>query len=66
MIQLTGNGLVASDQDEVARLAETFARVHCVKLERFLDEAILQRLTAAVEHATFVPRVHDEIDPPRD
>lgn len=63
MIQLTASGLVSSDPGEIDRLADAFARVHCVSVRQFLEPAILRRLAAAIEHAPFQPRVH-EIDPP--
>jgi hypothetical protein len=64
MIQLTHRGLVVSRPDALDDLADTFARVHCVLLRGFLEPAILDWLASAIERATFVPRVHDEIDPP--
>lgn len=63
MIQLTRKGLVADDPAVVEALAVTFARVNCVKVEGFLEPALLKWLGPAIDRATFVPRVHD-IEPP--
>lgn len=64
MIQLTRSGLVAPVAGEVDELAGTFAREHCVRLRGFLEPSILSRFAAAIEAGPFVPRVHDELDPP--
>jgi hypothetical protein len=64
MIRLTRKGLVAPDRGEVAALADTFTRAHCVKIERFVEPPLLAWMTSAIARATFVPRVHDDVDPP--
>ena len=64
MIQLTGRGLVISSEDEVGRLAETFAQSHCVKLEGLLEPSLLQFVSRAVETAPFERRVHEGLNPP--
>ena len=54
MIQLTRKGLVATDGAEVAALADTFARVNCIKLEKFIEPKLLD--------PDFEQRMKDQLD----
>jgi hypothetical protein len=64
MIQLTRKGLSISSADDVEALAATFARTHCVTLKHFVQPRLLDWMVAAVDRATFLPRVHDDVEPP--
>src|SRR5262249_32024342 len=64
MIQLPRTGLVASSDAGVRACAGTFARVHCITLTQFVEPRLLRWMSAAVDRATFVPRVHADVDPP--
>jgi 2OG-Fe(II) oxygenase superfamily len=64
MIQLTRKGLVVTGDDEVRALAETFDSVKCVKLRNFVEPRLLDWMSAAIARGRFVPRVHEDLDPP--
>jgi hypothetical protein len=64
VIQLTRRGLAIEGAADVDRLANTFARISCVTLKQFVEPLLLKWIASAVEGATFVPRVHDDVEPP--
>jgi hypothetical protein len=64
MIQLTRKGLVVGSDEELAALTAIFRSANCVKLERFVEPRLLEWIAGAVARARFVPRVHDDVDPP--
>jgi 2-oxoglutarate-Fe(II)-dependent oxygenase superfamily protein len=64
MAQLTHRGLVVHGAAEIDDLSSAFAQAHCVKLTNFLEPPLLDRVAGAIETATFIPRVHADLDPP--
>lgn len=64
VVQVGRAGTRAGDSQAVAAAREAFAARHLVRLASVFEADLLDRLCGYVDRATFIPRVHEDLEEP--